>query len=110
MIAFHSPCTLQHGQQITNKVEPLLEQCGYQVVTPRDAHLCCGSAGTYSVLQPTLSNQLLDNKLTHLSEQDPDCIATANIGCLMHMQTRATVPVLHWIELVDRALNVEGKE
>jgi len=104
-VAFHSPCTLQHGQQITNKIEPLLEQCGYQVSTPKDAHLCCGSAGTYSILQPTLSGRLLDNKLGHLCASEPNFIATANIGCLMHMQTRSSVPVLHWIELIDMAVN-----
>ena len=104
-VAFHSPCTLQHGQQINSLVEPLLEQCGYQVSTPIDAHLCCGSAGTYSILQPTLSGRLLDNKLNHLCANKPDFIATANIGCLMHMQTRSSVPVKHWIELIDKAIN-----
>lgn len=104
-VAFHSPCTLQHGQQINNVVEPMLQQCGYQVTTTIDAHLCCGSAGTYSILQPDLSTRLLDNKLTHLCAGNPDIIATANIGCLMHMQTRSTVPVMHWIELIDKALN-----
>lgn len=104
-VAFHSPCTLQHGQQINNLVEPLLQQCGYQVSTPVDAHLCCGSAGTYSILQPTLSGRLLDNKLNHLYADKPDFIATANIGCLMQLQTRSTLPVLHWIELIDKALS-----
>ncbi len=110
IVAFHSPCTLQHGQQITNTIEPLLKQCGYQLQYPRDAHICCGSAGTYSVLQAELSSQLLDNKLTNLCAQEPECIATANIGCLMHMQTRSPVPVLHWIELVDRALRGHDKK
>ncbi len=103
-VAFHSPCTLQHGQQLRGGIETLLEQAGYELTTVPDAHLCCGSAGTYSVLQPTLSQQLLENKLRALSSGAPACIATANVGCQMHLETRATIPVKHWIELIDEAL------
>jgi glycolate oxidase iron-sulfur subunit len=101
-VAFHSPCTLQHGQGITNVVEPLLERAGYQLVTVADSHLCCGSAGTYSILQPELATRLRDNKLAALQMEAPDIIATANIGCHTHLQGAAGVPVVHWIELLSR--------
>jgi len=100
-ISFHSPCTLQHGLQLNGIVEGLLIQCGYQLTQVNDAHLCCGSAGTYSILQPKLSAQLLNNKLEALEAQQPDIIATANIGCQMHLDTKSTTPVMHWIELVE---------
>jgi glycolate oxidase iron-sulfur subunit len=103
-VAFHSPCTLQHGQQLRGAIETLLRQAGYELTFVPDAHLCCGSAGTYSILQPGLSQQLLDNKLRALSTANPGCIATANVGCQMHLETRANVPVKHWIELIDEAL------
>jgi len=103
-LAFHSPCTLQHGQQITNVIEPMLEKCGYQLTSVKDSHLCCGSAGTYSILQADLSKQLLTNKLTHLTANGPDIIATANIGCLMHLQTASPTPVVHWVNLIDKAI------
>jgi len=103
-VAFHSPCTLQHGQQLRGVIETLLQQAGYVLTPVADAHLCCGSAGTYSILQPSLSQQLLNNKLQALSAGDPEFIATANVGCQMHLQTRAGVPVRHWIELLDEAL------
>jgi glycolate oxidase iron-sulfur subunit len=103
-IAFHSPCTLQHGQQLRGKVEALLERVGYELVPVRDAHLCCGSAGTYSLLQPTIANELRSRKLAALEEHAPQAIATANIGCLTHLQAPSTTPVRHWIELVDAAL------
>ena len=99
-IAFHSPCTLQHGQKINGVVESLLEQSGYPVVPVPNSHLCCGSAGTYSLLQPRLSRHLLSNKLHDLQSSSPDCIATANIGCLLHLRSQAKVPVRHWIELL----------
>jgi glycolate oxidase iron-sulfur subunit len=101
-VAFHSPCTLQHGQGLTNVVEPLLQRAGYQLVTVADSHLCCGSAGTYSILQPDLATRLRDNKLAALQAEAPDIIATANIGCHTHLQAAAGVPVLHWIELLAR--------
>jgi len=102
-VAFHSPCSLQHALKIRGVVEPLLERCGYELVTTPDPHLCCGSAGTYSILEPELSAQLRDNKLETLQSDRPDLIATANIGCLNHLRSGAAVPVRHWIELVDEA-------
>lgn len=98
--AFHSPCTLQHGQQISGLVEALLTNAGYSLVPVSDPHLCCGSAGTYSVLQPTLSQQLLTNKVSALQAGSPDVIATANVGCQLHLATGAGVPVRHWLELL----------
>jgi len=103
-VSFHSPCTLQHGLQLNGVVENILQQMGYDLKHVNDAHLCCGSAGTYSVLQPTLSKQLLSNKISALENEQPDIIATANISCQMHLDTRASVPVKHWIELVEQAL------
>jgi len=99
-VAFHSPCTLQHGQKLSGVVETLLNKVGYELTNVVDPHLCCGSAGTYSILQTELSQQLLENKLNSLQSESPDVIATANIGCQMHMETKATVPVKHWIELL----------
>ena len=103
-IAFHSPCTLQHGQQIRGKVEALLTRVGYELVPVRDAHLCCGSAGAYSLLQPAIAGELRARKLAALEEGGPQAIATANIGCLAHLQQPTATPVRHWIELVDAAL------
>jgi glycolate oxidase iron-sulfur subunit len=100
-LAFHSPCTLQHAQRINGSVEHILEQAGYQLTTVADSHLCCGSAGTYSILQPGMSSTLRDNKLATLQTGQPDMIATANIGCLTHMANHANVPVRHWIECLD---------
>jgi glycolate oxidase iron-sulfur subunit len=103
-VAFHSPCTLQHAQQLQGVVEPLLERAGYRLTEVPDAHLCCGSAGTYSILQPALSKQLLGRKLEALQKDAPDIIATANIGCQLHLAGASRVPVRHWIELLDEAL------
>lgn len=103
-VAFHSPCTLQHGQQIRGVVEQLLGAAGYQLTAVPDAHLCCGSAGTYSILQPKLSRQLLANKVTALESGSPTVLATANIGCLAHIQTGTRLPVRHWVELLEDAL------
>jgi glycolate oxidase iron-sulfur subunit len=103
-VAFHSPCTLQHGQQIRGRVEALLTRVGYELVPVRDAHLCCGSAGTYSLLQPEIAGELRARKLAALEEGAPQVIATANIGCLSHLQGPTATPVRHWIELVDAAL------
>jgi glycolate oxidase iron-sulfur subunit len=100
-IAFHSPCTLQHGQQIVGKVESILLKAGYELTPVADAHLCCGSAGTYSVLEPEISRQLLNNKLDNLNAGGPEMIATANIGCQLHLATGADVPVVHWLELLQ---------
>ncbi|OWW19701.1 glycolate oxidase subunit GlcF [Noviherbaspirillum denitrificans] len=104
-VAYHPPCTLQHGQQIRGKVEGVLRAAGVDVQLCADSHLCCGSAGTYSVLQPELSYQLRDNKLANLQATKPDVIVSANIGCQTHLQSGTDTPVTHWIELVDRALS-----
>ena len=103
-VAYHAPCTLQHGQQIRGKVEGVLRAAGVDVQLCADSHLCCGSAGTYSVLQPALSYQLRDNKVKNLEAQNPDMIVSANIGCLTHLQSGTATPVRHWIELIDSAL------
>jgi glycolate oxidase iron-sulfur subunit len=103
-IAYHPPCTLQHGQQIRGKVEALLRLAGADVALCADSHLCCGSAGTYSVLQPELSYRLRDDKLARLQALQPEAIVSANIGCLTHLQSGTDVPVRHWIELLDSAL------
>ena len=100
-VAFQSPCTLQHGQQIRGRVETLLGSAGYELVPVDDAHLCCGSAGTYSLLQPQIAGELRRRKLQALQANAPDLIATANIGCLAHLQGAAQRPVRHWIELLD---------
>ena len=103
-VAFQSPCTLQHGQQVRGKVEALLARAGFELAGVDDAHLCCGSAGTYSLLQPELSAELRARKLRALQEGNPARIATANIGCLAHLQAATATPVVHWIELLDEAL------
>ena len=103
-VAFHAPCTLQHGQKLNGVVEGILRDAGFTLTAAPDAHLCCGSAGTYSLLQPGLSQQLLGNKLRHLQSQGPDVIATANVGCQLHLQSGTSVPVRHWIELLDERL------
>src|SRR3954462_353677 len=103
-IAFHSPCTLQHGQHIRDAVESRLARAGFELTAVPDAHLCCGSAGTYSLLHPAIAGELRSRKLAALNEGRPDQIATANIGCLTHLQGAAQVPVRHWIELLDEAL------
>jgi glycolate oxidase iron-sulfur subunit len=104
-IAWHPPCTLQHGQQIKGKVEDLLRSVGVDVRLCADSHLCCGSAGTYSVLQSEISAQLRDNKLRNLQATEPEMILSANIGCLTHLQSGTKTPVQHWVELLDQALN-----
>src|SRR3954470_1983817 len=100
-VAFQSPCTLQHGQQLRDRVEPLLARAGYALTPVQDAHLCCGSAGTYSLLHPQISTELRGRKLAALEAGRPDVIATANIGCLNHLQDGTGTPVRHWIELLD---------
>jgi glycolate oxidase iron-sulfur subunit len=104
-VAYHPPCTLQHGQQIRGKVEGVLRAVGIDVVLCADSHLCCGSAGSYSLLQPEISLQLRDRKLANLSDTGADTIVSANVGCTAHLQSGTDTPVLHWIELIDRALN-----
>lgn len=104
-IAYHPPCTLQHGQGITGVVEKLLRDAGFELTPVPDSHLCCGSAGTYSLLHQDLSQRLLSNKLDALQGGDPQCIVTANIGCQLHLESQAKVPVRHWIEVLDEALS-----
>jgi glycolate oxidase iron-sulfur subunit len=103
-VAYHPPCTLQHGQQIRGKVEGVLRAMGVDVVLCADSHLCCGSAGTYSMLQPELSHQLRDRKVANLEATGAQTIVSANIGCLTHLQSGTQTPVRHWIELIDQAL------
>jgi glycolate oxidase iron-sulfur subunit len=103
-VAFHSPCTLQHGQKIRGVVEALLAAAGCELTPVADPHLCCGSAGTYSILQPELSRQLRDNKLAALGAGAPAVFVTANIGCQTHLQSGSATPVRHWIELIDERL------
>ena len=103
-VAYHPPCTLQHGQQIRGKVESVLRTCGIDVSLCADSHLCCGSAGTYSVTQPELSYKLRDNKIKNLEATSPEVIVSANIGCLTHLQSGTETPVRHWIELIDQSL------
>jgi glycolate oxidase iron-sulfur subunit len=104
-IAYHPPCTLQHGQQIRGKVEGVLRAAGVDVVLCADSHLCCGSAGAYSVLHPDIAHELRDRKLANLAATGADEIVSANIGCLTHLQSGTETPVTHWIELIDRALS-----
>jgi glycolate oxidase iron-sulfur subunit len=105
VIAFHPPCTLQHGQQLKGGVEQHLAALGFTVqVAKNEAHLCCGSAGTYSVLQPDIAYTLRDRKLGHLGELKPAVIASANIGCITHLQSGTATPVRHWVEVLDDAL------
>jgi len=102
--AFHPPCTLQHGLKMKGQVEKLLIEMGFDLTRVPDAHLCCGSAGTYSILQPALSQQLLKNKIAALNSGQPSAIITANIGCQAHLQTATGLPVMHWIEALDARL------
>jgi len=102
-LAFHSPCTLQHGQRIVG-ADAQLRALGFDVRQPAESHLCCGSAGTYSVLQPELANSLRDRKLSCLDAVKPECIVSANIGCIQHLASGTTTPVKHWIEVLDEAL------
>jgi glycolate oxidase iron-sulfur subunit len=105
-VAFHAPCTLQHGLKIRGEIEALLSSIGFILPPVRDAHLCCGSAGTYSLLHPEIARRLLENKLAALDEHAPDEIATANIGCQMHLQSGTQKRVRHWIELLDERLSM----
>jgi glycolate oxidase iron-sulfur subunit len=107
-LAFHSPCSLQHGLKVRGVVENLLRDAGFELTHVPDGHLCCGSAGTYSILQAELSQQLLTNKVAALESGGPDVIATANVGCMAHIESglhaSSGTPILHWIELLDRRL------
>jgi len=104
-IAYHPPCTLQHGQKLSGGVEALLTDAGFELTLVAEPHLCCGSAGTYSILQPEISGQLKARKLDNLQAGQPELIATANIGCLTHLQSGTKIPVRHWVELLDNALS-----
>ncbi|MDX2220293.1 MAG: glycolate oxidase subunit GlcF [Burkholderiales bacterium] len=103
-VAFHSPCSLQHGLKIRGVVENLLRDAGYSLTAVPDSHLCCGSAGTYSLLQEALSQELLSRKVAALQSGAPGVIATANIGCLTHIESGAQTPVQHWLELIASRL------
>lgn len=99
-VAVHTPCTLQHALHLNGQIEQLLQRLGYQLCSVQEGHLCCGSAGTYSILQAALSTQLRERKLTALKVDHPDVIVTANIGCLMHLDAGDPLPVVHWLNLV----------
>ncbi len=104
-VAYHPPCTLQHGQQLRGGVEGILRSLGLEVMLPaHESHLCCGSAGTYSVLQPQLSEQLRERKLSHLQPLQAQVIVSGNVGCIQHLQGGTSTPVRHWIEVLDEAL------
>ena len=103
-VAYHPPCTLQHGQKLAGGVEALLADAGFELTPIAEKHLCCGSAGTYSILQPEIADQLKSRKLGNLEAGQPELIATANIGCLTHLQSGTATPVKHWVELLDQAL------
>jgi glycolate oxidase iron-sulfur subunit len=106
LLAFHPPCTLQHGQKLRGGVEQFMTALGFQVrVAPAESHLCCGSAGTYSVLHPEIAHTLRDRKLGHLGALQPAAILSANIGCIQHLQTGTRTPVRHWVEVLDEALS-----
>jgi glycolate oxidase iron-sulfur subunit len=104
-LAFHSPCTLQHGQRLQGEIEAHLRALGFQVeVAGAESHFCCGSAGAYSILQPGLARQLRDRKLDQLAKLEPQAIVSANVGCIQHLQSGTLTPVKHWIEALDEAL------
>ncbi|RYY98442.1 MAG: glycolate oxidase iron-sulfur subunit, partial [Comamonadaceae bacterium] len=105
LLAFHPPCTLQHGQKLRGGVEQFLGALGFRVrVATNESHLCCGSAGTYSVLHPQIAHTLRDRKLGHLGALEPTAIISANVGCITHLQSGTATPVRHWVEVLDEAL------
>ena len=103
-VAFHSPCSLRHAQGLHGQIETLLQRAGYELLPVGDSHLCCGSAGTYSLLQPELANELRQRKLSFLEADSPDYIATANVGCQLHLQQTSGVEVRHWLELLSAVM------
>ncbi len=117
VVAYHAACSLQHGQQIKTYPKELLKQVGFRVVEPADSHLCCGSAGTYNLMQPEISGQLKERKLRTIEAKSPDIIAAGNIGCMMQIGSGTDIPIVHTVELIDwatggpqpRALTEEGK-
>jgi len=100
-VTYHEPCTMQHGQKLSGLVESILSEFGYIKKSVKDAHICCGSAGAYSIFETKISNQLRSNKIENLSASKPKMIVTSNIGCLMHLQKGSSIPVKHWVELLD---------
>ena len=116
-VAYHAACSLQHGQQIKTYPKDLLKRVGFKVVEPKDSHLCCGSAGTYNLMQPEISKQLKDRKVQTLQAKNPDLIAAGNIGCLMQIGGATDLPIVHTVELIDwatggpqpPAMTAEGK-
>lgn len=102
-VAYHAACSLQHGQQIKTYPKDLLRRAGFDVVEPKDGHLCCGSAGTYNLMQPEISKQLKARKVATLEEKAPDVIAAGNIGCMMQIGSGTQLPVVHTVELLDWA-------
>ncbi|HCN73622.1 MAG TPA: glycolate oxidase iron-sulfur subunit, partial [Pusillimonas sp.] len=103
-IAVQCPCTLQHAQRLPNAMQTILKTVGFQISPVADSHLCCGSAGTYSITQPQMARTLRDQKMDALEQDQPDVIATANIGCQTHLNSAKRTPVKHWIEIVDAAI------
>jgi|TARA_Y100000310_G_scaffold322669_1_gene381971 glycolate oxidase iron-sulfur subunit len=101
-VAYHPPCSLQHGQKISGVVEALLQRAGISLLPVKETGMCCGSAGTYSILEPKLAGQLLERKIRNLEVDRPDVIVTGNIGCQLHIAAKAQVPVFHWVELLER--------
>ena len=102
-VAYHAACSLQHGQQIKTHPKTLLKAAGFEVVEPKDSHLCCGSAGTYNLMQPEISAELKARKVRTLEDKSPDIIAAGNIGCMMQIGSESNVPVVHTVELLDWA-------
>ena len=102
-VAYHAACSLQHGQKITQPPKALLRQAGFNVVEPKESHLCCGSAGTYNILQPAIAGRLRDRKIDNLTATQPQVIATGNIGCLTQLAGSTDTPVVHTVELLDWA-------
>ena len=100
-VTYHEPCTMQHGQELSGLVESILSQFGYIKKTVKDSHICCGSAGAYSIFESKISNQLRNNKIENLNASQPNMIVTSNIGCLIHLQKGSSIPVKHWVELLD---------
>ena len=102
-VAYHAACSLQHGQKVTGAPKALLKRAGFEVVEPANPHLCCGSAGTYNLLQPEISGELRARKVAALEAKAPDVIAAGNIGCMMQIGSGTAVPVVHTVELLDWA-------
>ena len=102
-VAYHSACSLQHGQQIRNQPRQLLKEAGFFVLDPPEGHLCCGSAGTYNLLQPEIATRLRDRKVANIESVSPELIAAGNIGCITQIANGTTLPVVHTVELLDWA-------